>query len=175
MFNKTKPGALEALQKQLKVPAKPAAISEAEMRWREAIVARQDMQERHRAASAQYHSQKPGQAITICLSEVDEVGRLIAPLEEAERIAAAAREVAVNEYQQAIGDALAVPIAELHHLILTKTSELEELLAIGSALHIDASAARVVLPSRLPGACASLVEAGLRYFRAGLNRIPQPN
>jgi hypothetical protein len=160
-----------SLAEMLVLPRKPDLIREADIRWRAAVEARELAQEQHRAASVRYAQQKPGEQVEITRAEVDEFGKGIRPLQEAEDVAASARKQARDDYQAKVNAALSGPISDLHRDVAEKINDLEALLALGVKLNSEATAAGAKLPGRLPAACGALIQH-LMFFRGVFNKIP---
>lgn len=154
----------------LRIPAPPPEIAEADAEWRKAVSEREAGQARHIEASRLLASQVPGQPLRITHSEVEAYGKALQPLFNAEHAAAERRNRVREEYETATAATMTAALLEYRDAIADKLDELETLLSIGCRLHAEAVAARVQLPSKLPGVCTGIIEHGVGMARKILDR-----
>ncbi|MGX5839754.1 hypothetical protein ACWGTI_03405 [Mesorhizobium sp. ArgA1] len=149
---------------KLKIPPKPAAITDAERDWRAAVAEREAAQAKHREAHRIYHSQRPGEPPVITAAQVDQAGQEIEPCLKREREA-----LQLLERHRAAFDAdlasLGPRIDAYRNAISEKIDELEDLLGLGVLLHAAAVQANVKLPRKLPGRCQGIMEHGIHMTR----------
>lgn len=147
-------------EKLLIVPQRPAAIAEAEEELRKAIAAREAGQEQHVAAGRRLAAQQLGRVPEITAAEVEAIGVSLAPLFETEAAARARRDDVVREFEESIGPSLSGPLQQYRQAVGQAISDLEELLAQGTAFHAKAKTDGFNLGSvdKLPGVCAHLQE-----------------
>ncbi|ESX98734.1 hypothetical protein [Mesorhizobium sp. LNJC405B00] len=149
----------------LKIPAKPAAISEADAAWQHAVSQREAGQARHIEATRQLYAQVPGQPPVITLREVEEIGLTREPLFKAEKDAAEKRSSLRERYDQDTHAFLASALDRFSDAVSDKLGELETLLGLGSALHAASVAAGVKLPRRLPSVCGNIINSSIYTAR----------
>ena len=158
-------------QALLTLPAKPEAVEACDFAWRNAVAERQAAQSCHVEARHQLDAQVAGGPPSITQREVDELCAQLAPLVEAESVAAEARVAARKKYQEDILAGLHRPLIDYRSAIADELDELDKLLGIGAALHSAGVAAGVTLSSKLPGLCHHILEEGVQSARRILNRV----
>jgi len=89
----------EEFSELLRIPPKPAAISEADSAWRLAVSEREAGQARHIEATRQL-KEVPGQPPTITTREIEELAVALEPLFKAESEAAERRSSLREHYEQ---------------------------------------------------------------------------
>ncbi|MGX9575775.1 hypothetical protein [Mesorhizobium sp. f-mel] len=152
----------------LKIPPKPAAIAEAERKWREAAAELEAARARHRQLHASYFGQVPGQPPKITAAEVDQAGSEIAPFQAKEKEALQALEALRAAFDDEVAS-LKPKIDAYRNAIGAKLDELEDLLGIGVLFYAAAVQANVKLQSKLPGRCQGMIQHGVAMTRKILN------
>ncbi|ESY37891.1 hypothetical protein X747_24820 [Mesorhizobium sp. LNJC384A00] len=147
-------------EKLLAVPAKPAAIGEAEQALQEASSARQAGQSRHVEAGQRLASQRLGEPPKITQHDVDAIGAELEPLFAAEAEAKARRDQAVAAYEATLAPALAEPLRQYRDAIAAALDNLDALFAEGLRFKAKATLAGVDLKriSHLPGCIPPLMQ-----------------
>ncbi|MER9840526.1 hypothetical protein NKJ59_04620 [Mesorhizobium australicum] len=145
----------------LRIPPKPAAISQADAAWRLAVSEREAGQARHIEATRQLHAQVAGMVPTITIREVEQLGLALEPLFTTERKAAEIRSTLRERYDQETHAFLASALDKFSDAVSDKLDELETLIGLGSALHAASVAAGVKLPRRLPAVCGNIINTSM--------------
>lgn len=153
----------------LRLPAKPAPLVEAEAALRRAAADRVQAQARHEEAGRLLRSQQPGKVPAITHADHDQIGRELADAMAAEDTAADVAESARAAYLAEATEALAGPLAQYERAVADQVEVLAELLAMGSVLHAEATAARIRLDHGLPAVCGYMAKH-LAGVRATMNR-----
>ncbi|WP_353642944.1 hypothetical protein [Mesorhizobium sp. WSM2239] len=159
-----------AFYETLRIPEKPKAIRDADEALRAAAAARAQGQTRHIEAGQLLSQQKLGEAPAITQTAVDAVGAELATLIEAENAAHEVSRKARKAYADTVVADLEEPLRRYRDAIEGQITALEDLLAVGSVLRRDASAAGVRLPSKLPELCPTLL-GQLKTMRTLMARV----
>ncbi len=159
-----------AFYQTLRIPEKPQAIQDADEALRAATAARAQGQTRHIEAGRLLSEQKLGEAPAITRAAVDAVGAELTSLIKAEKAAQEASRKARKAYADTVVADLEEPLKRYRDAVEVQITALEDLLAVGSVLRRDASAAGVQLPTKLPELCPTLL-GQLKTMRTIIARV----
>ncbi|MEQ1954420.1 hypothetical protein [Mesorhizobium sp. CN2-181] len=140
----------------LKIPPRPAALTEAEQTLDKATTELKSAQAIQAAALDQFRHMQPGTIPSITAREVDEAGVKLREAYEAQQLAQIRRDGAKADYEASLHLQVDQGCAGLRDEILDIADRLEEVLSRGVALHAAAAAARVSLRNRLPLNCRDM-------------------